>query len=102
MSFTAWRQLSREQRRAWSVISGIVVVGTVVKVRAVLYCERGPSFSPRREKIVDALGEPPHFVSRKELKITVNISSPYHSAFALGLKMQLTIILRFCVGVIMR
>ena len=32
MPFTAWRQLSREKQRAWGVISGVVMVGTAVKV----------------------------------------------------------------------
>jgi hypothetical protein len=32
MPFAAWRQLSREKQKAWAAISGIVVVGSVIKV----------------------------------------------------------------------
>lgn len=31
MPVTAWRRLSREQRRAWSVIAGVVVGGSLIK-----------------------------------------------------------------------
>lgn len=30
--FTAWRRLSREQRRVWGLVAGAITVGTVFKV----------------------------------------------------------------------